>query len=296
MPCSSRCSTFPVRIDHSKPYLLEELVLLSLILCKHSRRQSKLRLVRLLQRLVQRRDLVNSHQWYKQLLLQQTVIRRKTIHNSRRNIVALRKRHLRNLPTNQNLPILPGLLNSPLILPERSLINHRPHKRRLQPRITDHRNLLNLRFEQLQEILAHTTLNIDPRRRTALLTIIAKRRPNHSLCRLVEIRFRSHDRRILTAHLGNERLRIRLLHNKIPVELHANIPRTSKRNSSHHRITGKFSPERAPGTSNVVDDARRNTSLDKSLIQFQSSERSLTRRLEDHRITRNQSASDHRRR
>src|SRR5438445_1602087 len=296
MPCSSRCSTFPVRIDHSKPYLLEELVLLSLILCKHSRRQSKLRLVRLLQRLIQRRDLVNSHKWHKQLLLQQTEIRRKTIHNSRRNIVALRKRHLRNLPTNQNLPILPGLLNSPLILPERSLINHRPHKSRLQPRITHHRNLLNLRFQNLQEILPHATFNIDPRRRAALLAIIAERRPDHAFCRLVEIRLRSHNRRILTAHLSNERPRIRLLHNKIPVELHAHIPRTSKRYSSHHRITSELSPERATWTSNVVDGARGNPAFDKSLVQFQSGEWSLTGRLEDHRIARNQSASDHCRR
>src|SRR5439155_23574645 len=247
-------------------------------------------------RLLQRRDLVNSHQRHKQFLFHQTVIRRKTIHNSRRDIVALRKRHLRNLPTNQNLPILLRLLNRPLILPERSLINHRTHKRRLLPRITDHRNLLNLRFENLQEILPHATFNIDPRRRAALLTIIAKRRSNHALCRLVEIRFRSHDRRILTPHLSNERLWIRLLHDKIPVELHANIPGTGKRYSSHHRITSELSPERATWTSNVVDDAPRNTSLDKSLVQFQSSERSLTSRLEDHRITRNQSASNHRRR
>src|SRR5207247_5857301 len=123
------------------------------------------------------------------------------------------------------------------------------------------------------EILPHTTLNIDPRRRTALLTIIAKRRPNHALRRLVEISLRSHDRRILTAHLSNERLRIRLLHNKIPVELHAHIPRTSKRYSSHHRITSELSPERATWASNVVDDAPRNTSLDKSLVQFQTCER-----------------------
>src|SRR5439155_19177083 len=60
--------------------------------------------------------------------------------------------------------------------------------------------------------------------------------------------------------------------------------------------TSELSPERATWTSNVVDDAPRNTSLDKSLVQFQSSERSLTSRLEDHRITRNQSASNHRRR
>src|SRR5947208_1652489 len=221
------------------------------------------------------------------------VIRRKTIHNSRRNIVALRKRHLRNLPTNQYFTLLPGLLNSPLILPERSLINHRTHKRRLQPRITDNRNLLNLRFENLQEILAHATFNIDPRRRAALLTIIAKRRPHYPLCRLVEIRFRSHDRRILTAHLSNERLWIRLLHDKIPVELHANILRASERYPSHHRITSELSPKRATGTSNVVDDARRNTSLDKSLIQFQTGERRLTRRLEDHRITGDQDPGDH---
>src|SRR5439155_24235366 len=141
--------------------------------------------------------------------------------------------------------LLPGLLNSPLILPERSLINHRTHKRRLLPRITDHRNLLNLRFENLQEILPHATLNIDPGRRAALLTIIAKRRPNHALRRLVEIRFRSHNRRILTPHLSNERLRIRLLHDKIPVEPHANIPPTSKRDPGHHRITSELSPERA---------------------------------------------------
>src|SRR5437588_11090201 len=224
------------------------------------------------------------------------MVRRQAIHDRGRNIVALWKRHLRNLPANKDLTLLPGLLNSPLILPERSLINHRTHKSRLLPRITDHRNLLNLRFEDLQEILPHPPFNVDPRRRTALLTVIAKRRPNHTLCRLVEIRLRSHNRRILTAHLSNERLRIRLLHNKIPVELHANIPRTSERYSSHHRITSELSPERATWTSNVVDDARRNTSLDKSLIQFQSSERSLTSRLEDHRITRNQSASDHRRR
>src|SRR5207244_565687 len=189
-----------------------------------------------------------------------------------------------------------SLLNGALILLERSLIYHPTHKRRLLPRITDHRNLLNLRFEDLQEILAHATLNVDPRRRTALLTIIAKRRPDNALCRLVEIRFRSHDRRILTPHLSNERLWIRLLHDKIPVELHANIPGTSKGYSSHHRITGELSPERATWTGNVVDDSRRNTSLDKSLVQFQSGERSLTSRLEDHRITRNQGASDHRRR
>src|SRR5205807_6506020 len=138
----------------------------------------------------------------------------------------------RNLPANQDLTLLLCLLNGPLILLERSLIDHRTHKRRLLPRITNHRNLLNLRFENLQEILPHPTFNIDPRRRATLLTIIAKRRPNYPLCRLVEIRFRSHDRRILTAHLSNERLWIRLLHNKIPVELHANIPRTSKRYSS----------------------------------------------------------------
>src|SRR5947208_1500483 len=224
------------------------------------------------------------------------VIRRKTIHNSRRNIVALRKRHLRNLPTNQYLTLLPGLLHRPLILPERSLINHRADKSRSLSRITDHRNLLNLRLEDLQEILPHPTFNIDPRRRAALLTIIAKRRPNHALRRLVEICLRSHDRRILTTHLSNERLRIRLPNNKIPVELHADIPRTSKRYSSHHRITSQLSPERATWTSNVVDDARRNTSLYKSLVQFQTGERSLTSRLEDHRITRDQSASDHRRR
>src|SRR5437879_4543212 len=147
-----------------------------------------------------------------------------------------------------------------------------------------------------RSILPHATLNIDSRRRAALLAIIAKRRPNHALRRLIEIRLRSHNRRILTAHFSNERLRIRLPSNKIPVELHAHIPRTSKRYSSHHRITGELSPESATWTSNVVDDARRNTSLDKSLIQFQSGERSLTSRLEDHRITRNQSASDHRRR
>src|SRR5436853_2996830 len=176
------------------------------------------------------------------------MVRRQAIHDRGRNIVALRKRHLRNLPTNQDLTLLPGLLNSPLILPERSLINQRTHKRRLQPRITDHRNLLNLRFENLQEILPHPTFNIDPRRRATLLTIIAKPRPNHALCRLVEIRFRSHDRRILTAHLSNERLRIRLLHNKVPVELHANILRASKRYSSHHRITIELSPERATWT------------------------------------------------
>src|SRR5205807_9945246 len=149
-------------------------------------------------------------------------------------------------------------------------------------------------FENLQEILPHPTFNIDPRRRATLLTIIAKRRPNHALCRLVEIRFRSHDRRILTAHLSNERLRIRLLHNKIPVELHANILRASKRYSSHHRITSELSPERATWTSNVVDDARGNPAFDQSLVQLQSSERRLTSRLEDHRITRDQRASDHR--
>src|SRR5207245_7211569 len=126
----------------------------------------------------------------------------------------------------------------------------------------------------------HPTFNIYPGRRAALLTIVAKRRPNHAFCRLVEIRLRRHNRRILTAHLSNERLRIRLLHNKIPVELHAHIPRTSKRYSSHHRITSELSPERATGTSNIVDDARRNTTLDKSLIQFQTGERSLTHRLE----------------
>src|SRR5207253_5844086 len=211
----------------------------------------------------------------------------------RRNVVAFRKRHLRNLPTNQNLPILPGLLNSPLILPERSLINHRTHKRRLQPRITDHSNLLNLRLENLQEIPPHPTFNIDPRRRATLLTIIAKRRPNHALCRLVEIRLRSHDRRILTAHLSNERLWIRLLHDKIPVELHANILRASERYSSHHRITSELSPERATWTRNVVDDARGNPAFDKSLVQFQSSERRLTRRLEDNGITSNQGPRDH---
>src|SRR5207249_8264902 len=119
---------------------------------------------------------------------------------------------------------------------------------------TDHRNLLNLRFENFQEILPHATLNIDPRRRAALLTIIAKRRPNHALCRLVEIRLRSHNRRILTAHLSNERLRIRLLHNKIPVELHANILRASERYSSHHRLTGELSPERPAAPSHGVDD------------------------------------------
>src|SRR5438132_11249834 len=128
------------------------------------------------------------------------------------------------------------------------------------------------------------------------MTIIAKHQPNHNLRHLIEISLQSHNRRILTAHHSNERLRIRLLHNKIPVELHANIPRTSKRYSSHHRITSELSPESATWTSNVVDDARRNTSLDQSLIQFQTGERSLTRRLEDHRITRHQSPSDHRRR
>src|SRR5207237_4827 len=34
-PCSSCCSAFPVRIDDAKPYLLEELFLLSWILRKH---------------------------------------------------------------------------------------------------------------------------------------------------------------------------------------------------------------------------------------------------------------------
>src|SRR5437660_9063056 len=224
------------------------------------------------------------------------MVRRQAIHDRGRNIVALRKRHLRSLPANQDLTFLLRLFDRPLILPERSLINHRTHKSRSQPGITDHRNLLNLRLENLQEILPHATLNIDPGRRAALLTIIAKRRPNHALSRLVEISLRSHNRRILTAHLSNERLRIRLLHNKIPVELHADIPRTSKRYSSHHRITSELSPERATGTSNVVDDARRNTSLDKSLIKFQSGERSLASRLEDDSITGDQRASDHRRR
>src|SRR5205807_2292323 len=73
-PCPGRRSSFTVRIDYPKPYLLKELVLLSLILCKHPRRQSKLRPVRLLQRLLERRDLVNSHQRHKQLLPQQTMI------------------------------------------------------------------------------------------------------------------------------------------------------------------------------------------------------------------------------
>src|SRR5207237_10668116 len=156
-PRPRRRFTLTVLIDYPKPYLLKELVLLSLILCKHPRRQSKLRLVRLLQRLIQRRDLVNSNKRHKQLLLQQTVIRREISNNSRCNIVAFRERHLRNLPTNQDLTVLPGLLNRPLILSERSLINHCTDKRRSLSPITDHRNLLNLRFENLQEILPHST-------------------------------------------------------------------------------------------------------------------------------------------
>src|SRR5207237_3480894 len=121
----------------------------------------------------------------------------------------------------------------------------------------------------------------------------AKRRPNHPLRRLVEIRFRSDDRRILTAHLSNERLWIRLLCHKIPVELHADILRTGKCYSSHHLVTRELSSERATGTSNVVDDASRNSSLDKNFVQFQPGERRLTRRLEDNGITSNQSPSNH---
>src|SRR5206468_12008348 len=123
-------------------------------------------------------------------------------------------------------------------------------------------------LENLMIFFSYAPLHVAPSSRSALLTTIAVSSLHNALGSLVQLLLRRYNGRVLASHLSNERLRIRLLGDKIPVELHSNILRTSKSNPSHQRVTRKFSTERTAGTRDVVNDAGGDSGLDKNLVQL----------------------------
>src|SRR5881275_2270928 len=267
-PRPGRSSTLPVSVGHAEVDVLEELAHLLRVLAENPGRQPELGLVGLLKSLVKALELVNRDERHEQFLLHQPVIRRQTRHNCRRNIVSFGQLSLRSFSTRQDLAaVLLRLLDRSLILLERLIIDHRTHEGRFLSGISND-DLVNLRLEDLQKVFSDAPLHIDPRRRAALLTSIAVGSLHDSFSSLLQVSFRGNYCRVLASHLGNERLRIRLLGDKIPVELHSNILRTSKSSPSHQRVAREFSTERTARTRNVVNDAGGDSGLDKNLVQL----------------------------
>src|SRR5205809_5532762 len=267
-PSPGRRSTLPVSVGNAEVDVLEELAHLLRVLAEDSGGQPELGLVGLLKRFVKGLEFVDGDERHEQFLLHQPMIRRKTSHNCRCDIVPFGQLSLRSFSTRQNLAaVFFGLLDRSLILLERLIINHWTHEGRFLSGISND-DLVNLRLENLQKVFSDAPLHIDPRRRAALLTPIAVGSLHNALGSLVQVRLRRYDSRVLASHLRNERLRIRLLGDKIPVELHSNILRTSKRNPSNQRVARKFSSEGTAGTRDVVNDAGRDSGLDKNLVQL----------------------------
>src|SRR5436309_14559029 len=267
-PGPGRSSTLPVSVGNAEVDVLEELAHLLRVLAEDPGRQPELRLVGLLKSLVKALELVNRDERHEQFLLHQPMIRRKTGHNCRRNIVSFGQLSLRSFSTRQNLAaVFFGLLDRSLVLLERLIINYWTNEGRFLSGISND-DLVNLRLEDLQKVFSDAPLHIDPRRRAALLTSIAVGSLHDSFSSLLQVSFRVNYCRVLASHLGNERLRIRLLGDKIPVELHSNILRSSKRNPSNQRVARKFSSEGTAGTRDVVNDAGRDSGLDKNLVQL----------------------------
>src|SRR5881396_2793873 len=267
-PSPGRRSTLPVSVGNAEVDVLEELAHLLRVLAENPGRQPELGLVGLFKSLVKALELVNRDERHEQFLLHQPVIRRQTRHNCRRNIVSFGQLSLRSLSTRQYLAaVLLRLLDRSLILLERLIINHWTHEGRLLPWIADD-DLVDFRLENLQKVFSDAPLHIDPGSRAALLTPIAVGSLHNALGSLVQVRLRRYDSRVLASHLRNERLRIRLLGDKIPVELHSNILRTSKRNPSHQRVAREFSSEGTAGTRHVVNDACGDSGLDENLVQL----------------------------
>src|SRR5207247_1246124 len=288
-----RRSTLPVSVGNAEVDVLEELAHLLRVLAENPTCQSGLGLVRLLKRFVKGLEFVDGDERHEQFLLHQPMIRRKTSHNCRCNIVSFGQLSLRSFSTRQNLAaVFFGLLDRSLILLERLIINYWADEGRFLSGISND-DLVNLRLEDLQKVFSDAPLHIDPRRRAALLTSIAVGSLHDSFSSLLQVSFRGNYCRVLASHLGNERLRIRLLGDKIPVELHSNILRSSKRNPSNQRVAREFSSEGTAGTRDVVNDAGGDSGLDKNLVQLQRGKRRLTCWLENHRVAGDQRSADH---
>src|SRR3989442_9464102 len=88
-PSTCRCSTFSVRVCDSEVDAPEELVNLALVVAEDPSRQAEIRVVSLLQCLIQALDLVNNDEGKKEFLLEEPIIGRQARDNSWFDIVAL---------------------------------------------------------------------------------------------------------------------------------------------------------------------------------------------------------------
>src|SRR5216117_566074 len=148
-PGPGRSSTLPVSVGNAEVDVLEELAHLLGVLAEDPGRQPELGLVGLLKSLVKALELVNRDERHEQFLLHQPMIRSKTSHNCRRNIVSFGQLSLRSFSTRQNLAtVFLGLLDRSLILLERLIIDHRTHEGCLLSRIA-YDDLVDFRLENL---------------------------------------------------------------------------------------------------------------------------------------------------
>src|SRR6266704_1471686 len=98
------------------------------------------------------------------------------------------------------------LLDRLVVRRDRGLVDEGPEVHVPHGRVA-HLNLLRLRDESLEERLLHGAVDEDARARGTLLPAEAERRAHHPQGGLLEVGAGGDDRRVLAAHLRDDRLR-----------------------------------------------------------------------------------------